>query len=304
MCSFFMLLPSVKAERIEHEDLIVEFDPPLQKAVEEVIAIYPELKMALERVFEWPLDFKPKIILTLRREDFPHLSASPLVLAYAQPQNNLIVMDYSKMTTDPFTFKATLKHELSHLLLHHHIKEEYLPKWLDEGLAQWVSGGISEILMGGKGIALKQADLRGDLIPLTSLVQTFPSVEKARLLAYAESKSVVEFIDTAFGSGGIRAILAHLKAGEDIDAALQKGLSISMETLEARWRADLGDQITWFAYFGDNLVLILFSFGGLLTIYGFIHLLIRKKRYREKEEEEEILKKLFENFHDHKNKRP
>lgn len=239
------------------------------------------------------------MILTTAREDFQALSDFPLVVAYALPHKMLIVIDYSKMRTDPLMFSATLKHELTHLLLHDQIRLGNLPKWLDEGVAQWVSGGISEILMGGKGDELTQADLMGNLIPLRSLVRSFPKEEKGSLLAYAEAKSVVEYIESIFGGSGIRAILAHLKDGAEIEMAIQMGLSISMDELEERWKTDLSKKISWIAYFGNHLALILFSFGGLLTIYGFIRLTIQRKKYREKEEEEERLRQIFEGFDRH-----
>ncbi len=295
----FVLLTTsarVQSKTIESEAIIVEFDGSLHKIAQEVIEIYPVLKTEIETTFGWPLNFKPKVMLTIARENFQHLTRNPLVVAYALPHQTLIVIDYSKMRTEPLMFRATLKHELTHLFLHDRIRMGNLPKWLDEGLAQWVSGGISEILMGGKGVKLAQAKLRGNLIPLRSLALSFPKEESGRLLAYAEAKSIVEYIKSHFGLSGIRAILEALKDNKDIDTAIQMGLSLSMDTLEARWQADLSKKITWIAYFGNNLVLILFSFGALLTIYGFIRLLIQKKRYREKEEEEELLRQMFEDF--------
>lgn len=303
MLSLFISLnaPALgKNETISHEDISVEFEASLEKAAQEIIAIYPALKMELEDLFKWPLNFNPKVILTIARHDFQGFSDSTLVLAYAQPQTHLIVMDYSKMKDNPLRLSATLKHELSHLLLHDQIGMKNLPKWLDEGLSQWASGGMSEILMGGKGDELKQANLRERWIPLSSIKQSFPNEEKKRLLAYAQSKSIVEYIHNTFEISGIRAILAELKAGEEIDVAIQKGISISIGVLEKRWHADLSEKMTGVAFFGDHLVLIIFSMGGLMTVYGFFRLMLQRKRYREKEEEEEILRQLFEDF-DQKN---
>lgn len=285
-----------KSEILEQKDVSVEFEPSLEKAAQEVIAIYPELKLQLEKVFKWSLNFNPKVILTIDRNNFQGFSGSALILAFAQPQTHLIVMDYSKMKTDPLRLSATLKHELSHLLLHDQLRDKHLPKWLDEGLSQWVSGGMSEILMGGKGDELKQANLRERWIPLSALELSFPKEEKQRLLAYAESKSIVEYIDNEFGISGIRAILSELNTGKEINVAIQNGLSISLRVLEKRWHAELSEKMTGVAFFGDNLVLIIFSLGGLLTVYGFFRLMIQRKRYREKEEEEDILRQLFEDF--------
>ena len=92
------------------------------------------------------------------------MAGDPLVVAFAVPQRNLIVIDYSKMITHPLSLETTLKHELCHILLHEHIKTEILPRWLDEGLCQWASGGIGEIIMDQKRSRLNRAAFSREFI--------------------------------------------------------------------------------------------------------------------------------------------
>ncbi len=282
---FLKPLYAEKTGLIQSEEVIVQFEGPLRKAAQEVNAIYPTIKAELENTFRWKLDFRPTVMIIKDRSAFQRMAVSNLIVAYAVPKRNLIVIDYSKMNTHPFSIRVTLKHELCHLLLHHHIREGTLPKWLDEGIAQWVSGGIAEILMGGKGAALKQASLSGTFISMRDLTKTFPREDKSLLLAYEETKSIVEFIVSEFGVIGIRKVVNHLRDGDAIEGAIVKGFSIPLDELEKRWHGSLRTRITWFTYFSNNLYPILFFLAGLVTVYGFIRFLTRKRAYRDEEEE-------------------
>ena len=114
---------------------------------EKTAGFYPDLKAELEETIGWKIDFKPGIVLVKDNNTFQKMSGSSLIVAYALPDQGIIVIDYSRMKTDPFTLEATIKHELCHLLLHENIGSEKLPRWLDEGVAQWASGGLADIVM-------------------------------------------------------------------------------------------------------------------------------------------------------------
>lgn len=286
---FLCLPPSVHAsalefEHIELDALIVQFPKPLRGTAQEVVQIYPAIKTELERNLGWTLDFRPTVRLIKNNATFQRMTGHKLVVAFALPQKNIIVIDTSKMTTHPFSLAITLKHELAHLLLHHQIESKKLPKWFDEGIAQWVSGGIAEILMRRDDRILRKASLSGKLIPLDELTRTFPQEETRLLLAYEESKNFIEYIEQEFGVNGLRQVLTHLKDGENIETAIFKGLSIPLDTLEKRWHGTLENNLIWFTYIGSNLYLFLFTLVALATIYGFIRFLLKKRNYVDDEE--------------------
>lgn len=280
-------LLAAETDTIQNEEVIVQFEEPLRNAAKEVAVIYPSVKAELEKTLGWELDFRPTVIIIKDRKTFQKMAGSDLVVAIAIPQKNLIVIDNSKTNTHPFTLKITLKHELCHLLLHRYIRWENLPKWLNEGVSQWVSGGIAEIIMvrNSKKV-LKEATLSKRFISLRSLTKKFPQDEKSILLAYEESKSIVEYINKEFGTSGLLQVLNHLRNGNEVDAAILKGLSIPLEELENRWHNYLKKRITWFTYLSNNLYKVLFFLAGLITIYGFIRLLIKKKAYKDEDEED------------------
>ncbi len=183
------------------------------------------------------------------------------------------------MNTRPFSLRAVLKHELCHLLLHGHIEGGNLPKWLDEGVSQWVSEGIAEIIMDEKRSALNEAILSRNYIGLDALRDRFPEERSSLLLAYEESQSFVDFITSQFGRNAILDILARLKQGNSVEMAVQESLSVSLDELEGRWHRYLEERTTWFTYLTRNLYVILFFLAALITIWGFIRVLMKKRRY-------------------------
>jgi hypothetical protein len=268
---------------IEKEEVVVHFIGTFSPAAQEIADIYPKVKADLERTLGWKANFKPTILLIKDRKNFQRIVGNKLIVAYAVPKKGLIVIDYSKMKIHPFTVESLLKHELCHLLLHQYIKEDSLPKWLDEGIAQWVSNGIAEIIMDNRKSVLDKAILTGRNIPIRYLVDRFPEDKESLLLAYEESKSFVEYIRNNYGDEGIRRVLESLKDGKGIHEAIQEELSISLVRLEKEWLKDYNKWINWFKFLSSNLYEILFFLAALITILGFIRMLMKKREYKDEE---------------------
>jgi hypothetical protein len=275
-------------QRIIQSDAVsVVFEDPLKNAAEEVITLYPLVKSELEESLRWELDIRPTVVLVHDEKTFQKMAGHDLFVAFASPKRNLIVIDHSKMNRHPFSLKITLKHEMCHLLLHHHIKDENLPKWLDEGVCQWLSDGISEFISDRKRFLLNEAVLSGKFIPLPALTYRFPRDRRSISLAYEESKSFINYLEKEFGRETILAILNDLKHGDSVEDAIQKRTNVSFETLEKQWRADLKKTTTWFVYLAIHIYDILFFLSGLILIYGFIRLVIKKRSYQDEEEDDE-----------------
>jgi hypothetical protein len=273
------------ANVITDEQVIVEFDEPLAGAAEEVRRTYPALKRELEETFRWRVDFIPVIRLVRESGNFRRMVENGLIVAFAMPARDLIIIDYSRMK-GTFTLEATLKHELCHLMLHHNIMRDVLPRWLDEGVCQWASGGLSEIIIDTGKTDLEGAVLSKRLLPLSYLSTTFPDDTPSLSLAYQESRSFIEYINNEFGSSGLLTLLEHLREGSSLEEAFRKSLSVSIAELERKWRDHLKKRITWITYVSNNVYEILFLLGGLLTIYGFVRLIQRRKAYKDEDGED------------------
>ncbi len=278
---------SAERRTIEDKAVIVSYDVPLQSAASEVIKLYPDVRTELMKDLGWRSDFRPEIILIRDSATFRRMSESDLIVARAIPQENLIVIDYSKMNVQPFTLGTTLRHELCHLELHHHIADKDLPRWFDEGICQWVTGGLAEIMAVGSHSTLREAALSNRLISFEGLTERFPSDGRDLILAYEESKSIIEYIKKEFGVSGVRSILDHMSKGDDLENAVRKSLLISQDELEKRWRSSITAKTYWFSYVSDNLYDIVFVFAALITVYGFFRILKKKREYKDEEEEDE-----------------
>jgi hypothetical protein len=263
----------------------VLYEEPLKMGAIEVANIYPKIKMNLEKILPWKVDFRSTILLIKKSETFQRMAGSEWVVAFAVPDENLMVIDYTKVNSDPFTIEATMKHELCHLLLHHQIDHGKLPKWLDEGLAQWVSQGIAELILTQKKSILNETVLRGQYVRIRTLTNRFPGEKKSLQLAYEASNSFVEYIIKEHGIEGIERVIQHLNTGDTKESAFIAGLSVSLDDLEKGWHDTLRKRITWFNYVVNHLYEILFFLAALIMIYGFIRVFIKKRAYQEDDED-------------------
>jgi Peptidase MA superfamily len=262
------------------DEVIIRYGQPLQGVAKDLAAFYPQVRKKTEGRLGWKLGYRPTLWIVKDRRDFLNLGAGRLTVALAVPARGLIVLDNSRVRVDPFSLGPTLTHELAHLILHRHIRDPFLPRWLDEGVAQWVSGGTAEIaLMEGSGPRLKQAVLSGQWVPFRYLADGFPPSDPALSLAYEQSRSIVEYIVHQYGKKGLLRILGGLKAGKKIDAAVEEALPVSFPALEADWRDQLKRRVTWFSYLSDRLPILLFFAAAVLTVAGFIRLRIRRRNY-------------------------
>lgn len=273
---------------LENTDLIIIFDPALQNTAEEIAKVYPEIRAVVEKTFGWDFSIRPSVLLMADTKRFHQMAPHPRTVAFAVPKKQMIVMDYSKMSGHPFSLETTLKHEMCHLLLHHHIKGELLPRWLNEGVSQWASDWIGDIIWDQKRSLLNKAALRGTFIPLDLLKLGFPADDEALQLAYEQSKGFVSHILSEYGRDGVLKVLGHMKQGESVESAFQLAFSKSLDRLEREWRQSLKKNTAWFIVLSAYLYEILFGLTALIAIYGFIRIIIKKRAYMDEDPEDRL----------------
>ena len=284
----FLHAKSLYAETLflQSDDVTIHFEKELTKVAQEVVKVYPPIRDELMKTLKQKVDFRPEVVLVKEGDKFRRISGSDMVIAFALPGRNLIVLDVSRVYTKPFTLETTLKHELCHLILHHGVGGDNIPRWFDEGVCQWSSGGIAELMLDESDKSLVKAVVSGRLISLNSL-ERFPSDGQSLILAYEESKSVLEYIAGKYGGESIVHMFEYLKEGDSINESISKSLSIGQGELEKNWQTYLKRKYTWYSYMSNNLYIILFTLAGLITIYGFIRLLKKKREYVDEKNDEE-----------------
>ena len=285
---FAIAVFAAEPSSLQTDQVIIVFEEPLRSVAEEVAAIYPSAKKEVEALFQWPVDFRPSLVLINDRQRFQQMVGMDQIVAYALPHKKVMVIDYSRMNTSPFTLKTTIKHELCHLLLHHYIDRPNLPKWFDEGVCQWASDGIAEIIMDFKQSHLTRAFLSGRYFRMHQLDTRFPADKASLQLAYAQSKSLVDYISREFGKESILAVFNNLRYGLSFEKAVRERLGVSFADLEYDWIDDLKSRDNWLVYVSIYMYEFLFVLGALIVVLGFVRVVIRKKkRYAEMEDDDE-----------------
>jgi hypothetical protein len=278
---------AVEQSILHTQDLVVVYDAGLEPTGRQAAEEYPAIKQELETLFQWSLDLRPTLVLLKDNKRFRNLAGDNLVVAYALPNKNVVVIDHSKMNTSPFMLRNTFKHELCHLLLHHYIRDDNLPRWLDEGICQWASDGFADIIMDTKRNLLPTAILSDTYFDLEKLQHQFPQDKNSLMLAYQQSKSVVEYLSSTYGSQGILDFLKLLQQGYDLESAFEFRFAMPIDEFQYQWRGHLKKNINWFTYVSIHLYEILFVLAALLTILGFVRKMVRRRAYSAQEDEED-----------------
>jgi len=273
---------SGQLETLQTHDAAVLYERSLESPAQEIAGMYPAVRKELEFSLELPVDFRPSIILVSNETAFEQIVGNRLIVAYAVPEKMLMVIDYARSSRDPFSLRTIVKHELCHLLLHRHIQN--LPRWLDEGVSQWVSGGFAELFSPNRASSLRWATISGGLFSLDDLDKGFPGDEPGLVLAYEQSRSIVEYIANRYGTNGVINILTALKNGTVMTDAVVVSLGITLPELEKDWQKSIRTFSTVLAFFVGNIYTIIFFLAALATVAGYVRYRIKKKRFMEAEE--------------------
>ncbi len=144
---------------------------------------------------------------------------------------------------DGYPWADTLAHELTHLIIAKKSANE-APVWLHEGIAKTLEArwhGPPGPLSPYSENLLQDAVKRHALIPLAKMhpsMALLPS-QDAAALAFAEVRTLVEYVVGAHGLDALPRLLLRLRDGSDLQAALRAALGTALGTLAAAGRAGL-----------------------------------------------------------------
>ncbi|MFZ7127923.1 MAG: peptidase MA family metallohydrolase [Desulfobacterales bacterium] len=247
---------------------------------------YAEARDGLTGRIGWPLAFRPTVVVVGEPGRFRAMAGGLPVSAYALGESNTMVIDYRAAVAGD-RLVSLLRHELCHLVLHDRIGRPGLPRWLDEGIAQWASDGLSELVYGESRPLLQRAVLAGREIPLRRLDSAFHGDEATLRLAYAQSASLVRILADTFGDDGILRLLDHLDRGSGLEAAVRASLGIDMTEWEALWRESFRTFGGRLAALASHLYSLLFFLMALMTVAAFLRYRKRRRELAEEEDEED-----------------
>ncbi|EPR38879.1 MULTISPECIES: peptidase MA family metallohydrolase [Desulfococcus] len=276
-------LPSAARSEVYHRTDrpgITVFSPPaLNIAAGDIADLFPRLGEELADRFGWAYTGETIVWLLDDEAQFQRMIGRPFFAAFVMPETGVMVIDNTKTRIHPLTLETILKHELCHLLLHQHISAHHLPKWLDEGVAQWASDGISELLAPGSGDALRRAVLSGKLPSMAEINHYFMLDQPAVQLAYEASRSIVDYVVRRYGVAGLLRVLSELKGGRSPETSIPAALGVTLGEIEAGWQGSLEKTDIWWRVTTVYLYDLLFFAAAVITLVAFVRGIVRKRRY-------------------------
>jgi hypothetical protein len=155
----------------------------------------------------------------------------------ARPELGVVLVAIPSGDSARLQMRRDIPHELTHLMTFVAASPNYdaVPRWLDEGLATLNEGEPNSTQV----LAVQDALAKNKLIPIESLCGAFPADASAALLAYGESRYIVQQIINEYGSAGIQALLAAYRDGATCSGGVERALNITLPELELKWRGAL-----------------------------------------------------------------
>jgi len=199
--------------------------------------------------------------------------------AYVGKDNVILIQ--SPRTNLRIILEKTIKHELTHIVLGAVFKKGYLPRWLNEGLAMYEAKEWELV----NNMKIGEAYLTHKLLPLSSLIYTFPDDDSQVQLAYTQSFDVCLFMMNEYGDDKVMRLIKELASGTNLEIALKKTLGVNLFGLEIAWQESLKRRFNWVGIITNSYLLWLI-FPVLCLLAYLIKRVQVKKKIRQWEEED------------------
>ncbi|HMD80384.1 MAG TPA: peptidase MA family metallohydrolase, partial [Anaerolineales bacterium] len=180
------------------------------------------------------------------------------------------------------SMEQRIPHELMHVMMYRRVGAGYqnLPAWLREGTAT-----LAEINPNPDyDVVLTSAGVTGTLIPIRDLCVSFSPNPDAAFLAYAESRSFVNYLHDTYGSQNLLNLALIYADGLDCERGVERAYGVSLSKLEMDWRRSVLGQNTvipalqnMFPYLALLCLVLLIPFIGITSV-------MRKKGNRNESE--------------------
>jgi hypothetical protein len=161
------------------------------------------------------------------------LTGRPWVGASAQPEQRTALVTAVNPRTAHQDLGRSIPHEMTHLLLYQATapNHENVPRWFEEGLASI----MEETPPPDREQLVREAIGAEETLSLLPLCYDFPETEAGTGLAYAQSASVVGYIQGQYGNHALTEMIRAFGDGADCESGVRRALDLSLAELEAAW---------------------------------------------------------------------
>ena len=223
-----------KFQVVQDGDLIFKFDPAEASVLREYAI--PLAQNALKKMSAY-YEFTPKGPILIEifpvHDDFAvrNLGLPGLVGALGACFGRVVSMDSPKAKAPgTFSWQATLWHELAHVITLQ-MSNQRVPRWLTEGISVYEEGREKPSWRSEMEVPFALALEREQVLKLRDLNSGFTKPDTIAL-AYYQASLLVEHIVATRGNAALRALVRVYGDGTEGDAAVSKGLGISIDELQ------------------------------------------------------------------------
>ncbi len=227
-------------------DIVGESLPRIQSVI-------PDVEVGPLRIYIYQHTADVRAALRLTGRDW--------VGGHAEPELGVILLTAFNPLSAPTDLRKDMPHELTHFYLYQAtgINFRSLPFWFNEGLATFMQATVDP----NHEVELLRAVEDGTTLSFTDLCS--PIYSQSPDLAYAQSASLIRFIQARYGTQKLGEMVSLFADGADCDSVVERSLSIGLGALERSWLVSQpGSRPRWISLVEDNglwIVLIAAGFG-------------------------------------------
>lgn len=227
-------------------DVVTEARPTLQM----LVTMPAEMPLA---IYIYPTSADLRAALRLTGRDW--------VGAHAAPELGVLLVTAVNIRTATTDLGQNLPHEMMHFYLYQMMPDNYeqLPVWLNEGLATLVELTPRPVYE----TVLTTAVADQNTIPFAQLCTSLPTDDEQTLLAYAQSLSLMQYIQAEYGTQKLRELIAIYGDGADCQTGPARALSTSLTDLNQDWLRHLQPRSELAQFWDENGLWFLLLFVGL-----------------------------------------
>jgi hypothetical protein len=205
------------------------------------------------------------------------LTGRDWVGGHANPELGVILVTAANARTAATELRRSIPHELTHLMLYQAVGTAYpnLPRWFDEGLAAIMEHSPDP----NEQLILEEAAANGTTIPFAQLCAAFPADGRQAVLAYAQSASLMNYIQTEYGRSALNQMVQALADGADCESVTTRVLTISLAQLNQNWLQLLNPQPSLTNFWQSSGIWLLLLAAGFGFMIFFLWP-VRRERHR------------------------
>jgi len=186
------------------------------------------------------------------------------IVGVANPDTDVIALKSPSFAPPQSDYIGTVRHELVHILLHHNVNTDNVPRWLNEGIAMTVSG--ENRWSSRSHVAFMY--LNGRTLSYRSLEASFlePGQELEFGDAYAQAMSMTQYLQKQLGEEQFWEFVYSLN-DRSFGVAVEAELGLIPHDFALAWAASLGWTALVFSLVSG---VSLFQIMALLTIAAYL----------------------------------